>query len=114
LTITRSSRSGGLLGIYLNDHLAGATVGAELAHRIAVTHGGPADDGTLRDLAVEVAQDRTALLDMMGVLGVPVRGLQGLRGVDRGEGRAPEVQRASVYQVAPQLPGRAGNDAAGC
>jgi hypothetical protein len=74
LTITRSRRSGyGLLGIYLNDHLAGATVGTELAHRIAASHGAPAD-GTLQRLAVEVAQDRAALLDMMGALGVPVRG----------------------------------------
>src|SRR5205814_8177742 len=27
-----------VLGIYLNDHLAGATAGAELAHRMARTH----------------------------------------------------------------------------
>jgi hypothetical protein len=75
LTITRSKRSEyGLLGIYLNDHLAGATVGTELAHRIAATHGGPAADGALRDFAVEIARDRAALLDMMGALGVPVRG----------------------------------------
>jgi hypothetical protein len=75
LTITRSRRSGaGLLGIYLNDHLAGATAGTELAHRIAATHGGPPADETLRRLAVEVAQDRAALLDMMGALSVSVRG----------------------------------------
>ena len=27
-----------VLGIYLNDHLAGATAGTELAHRVARTH----------------------------------------------------------------------------
>jgi len=74
LTITRSKRSGyGLLGIYLNDHLAGATAGTELARRIAATHGGPAAGSALRDLAAEIAQDRAALLGMMGALGVPVR-----------------------------------------
>jgi len=58
-----------LLGIYLNDHLAGATAGTELAHRVARTH----DDDRLRRFAVEVAQDRAALQDMMKSLGVPAR-----------------------------------------
>ncbi len=75
MAITRANRSGyGLLGIYLNDHLAGATAGTELARRIAATHDGPAAGDALRRLATEVAQDRTALLDMMRALGVPVRG----------------------------------------
>jgi hypothetical protein len=74
MAIPRTRRSGHtLLGIYLNDHLAGATVGTELAHRIAASHGARADT-TLQRLAVEVAQDRTALLDIMGALSVPVRG----------------------------------------
>ncbi len=73
MAITRAKRSGyGLLGIYLNDHLAGATAGTELARRIAATHDGPAD-GALRRLAAEVAQDRAALLDMIQALGIPVR-----------------------------------------
>ena len=58
-----------VLGIYLNDHLAGATAGTELAHRVARTH----DDDRLRRFAVEVAQDRVTLLDLMKALGVPVR-----------------------------------------
>ena len=58
-----------VLGIYLNDHLAGATAGTELAHRVARTH----DDERLRRLAVEVAQDRAVLQDLMKALGVPVR-----------------------------------------
>jgi hypothetical protein len=75
LTITRSRRSGyGLLGIYLNDHLAGATAGTELARRIAASHGRSAVGGPLHQLAAEVAQDRAALQDIMGALGVPVRG----------------------------------------
>jgi hypothetical protein len=62
-----------MLGIYLNDHLAGATAGTELAHRMARSHGGGQDSGTLRRLAAEVGQDRAALLDIMAVLGVKVR-----------------------------------------
>ena len=71
-TVTR--RSGrDLLGIYLNDHLAGATGGLELARRVAGSHRDPANDGVLRRLSDEVAQDRAALEDIMSALGVPVR-----------------------------------------
>ena len=49
-----------MLGIYLNDHLAVATAGTELAHRMARSRG-DGKDGTLRGLAAEIAQDRTAL-----------------------------------------------------
>ena len=62
-----------LLGIYLNDHLAGATGGLELARRMAGSHSGPAADGALQRLAAEVAQDRAALEDIMDALGIPVR-----------------------------------------
>ena len=62
-----------LLGIYLNDHLAGATAGTALAHRIARTHQDQGDGSRLRRLAAEVAQDRAALLDVMTALGIPVR-----------------------------------------
>jgi hypothetical protein len=59
------------LGIYLNDHLAGATAGAELAKRIARAHRDQAE--RLSRLAAEVAADRAALTDMMAALGIPVR-----------------------------------------
>ena len=62
-----------MLGIYLNDHLAGATAGTELAHRMARSHGDGQDSGTLRRLAAEIAQDRAALLDIMAALGIKVR-----------------------------------------
>jgi hypothetical protein len=68
---TRARQS--LLGIYLNDHLAGATGGAELARRVARAHGGEDGGGDLRRFADEVAQDRAALLDIMASLGIPVR-----------------------------------------
>jgi hypothetical protein len=73
-TTTSTRRSGhDLLGIYLNDHLAGATGGAELARRVAGSHGGEKGDA-LRRLATEVAQDRAALLEIMATLEVPARG----------------------------------------
>ncbi len=62
-----------MLGIYLNDHLAGATAGTELAHRMARSHGDGQDSGTLRRLAAEIGQDRAALLDIMTALGIKVR-----------------------------------------
>jgi hypothetical protein len=62
-----------LIGIYLNDHLAGATAGTELAHRIARRHGEVADQATLQRLAGEINADRRALLETMSRLDVPVR-----------------------------------------
>jgi hypothetical protein len=63
----------GLLSIYLNDHLAGATGGLELARRVAGSHQAPAADSALQRLAADIAQDRAALEDIMGALGIPVR-----------------------------------------
>lgn len=68
---TRARQS--LLGIYLNDHLAGATGGAELARRMARSHHSEDGGGDLQRLAAEVTQDRAALLDIMAALSVPVR-----------------------------------------
>jgi hypothetical protein len=61
------------LGVYLNDHLAGATAGTELARRLADSVPGPEPQATLRELAREVAEDREALLDFTKRLGFPVR-----------------------------------------
>lgn len=62
-----------MLGIYLNDHLAGATAGTELAHRTARSRRDVKNGSTLRSLAAEIAQDRAALLDIMTALGIKVR-----------------------------------------
>ena len=62
-----------LLGIYLNDHLAGATGGLELARRVASSHRGRAGDGALQRLAAEIAQDRSALQDIMAALAIRAR-----------------------------------------
>ncbi len=45
----------GLLGIYLNDHLAAATGGMELARRMAGSHHDPARRVTLQRLAAGIA-----------------------------------------------------------
>jgi hypothetical protein len=69
-TAVSTRRSGhNVLGIYLNDHLAGA----ELASRVAGSHEARGESGVLRRFAAEVAQDRAALLEIMAVLGIPVR-----------------------------------------
>ncbi|CAL9647707.1 hypothetical protein [Streptomyces sp. enrichment culture] len=62
-----------LLGIYLNDHLAGATAGTDRAARLARTARGSALGRAIEPVAAEIAEDRTALLDIMRDLGVPVR-----------------------------------------
>jgi hypothetical protein len=62
-----------VIGIYLNDHLAGATLGTELARRIAGSTQDREEQATLRTLAADVAQDRATLLDIMATLGIAVR-----------------------------------------
>jgi hypothetical protein len=62
-----------LLGIYLNDHLAGATAGVELAHRMARSHTGPGSDGALKRLTAQISQDRSTLLEIMASLDIPTR-----------------------------------------
>ncbi|WP_433455186.1 hypothetical protein ACQPXS_44720 [Streptomyces sp. CA-142005] len=62
-----------LLGIYLNDHLAGATVGAQRAAYLARTARGSALGRALGPVAAEIVQDRTTLLGIMRDLGIPVR-----------------------------------------
>ena len=59
-----------LLSIYLNDHLAGATGGTELARRAAGANRGTALGETLGDLATEIAEDREALQRAMSELGI--------------------------------------------
>ena len=69
--MTRTAIS--MLSIYLNDHLAGATAGSELAHRMARSHSEREEAGPLSRLAAEIAQDRSALQNIMASLGVTVR-----------------------------------------
>ena len=61
-----------LLGIYLNDHLAGSTAGVELARRLAGAHRGSPVGEALEPFVDEVTEDRAALLRIMETLGVQV------------------------------------------
>lgn len=62
-----------LLGVYLNDHLAGSTFGMELAARIAKAHRDMEGGEALERFAAEVAEDRASLIEIMAALDVPVR-----------------------------------------
>jgi hypothetical protein len=61
-----------LLAIYLNDHLAGATVGRDLARRASASNNGPIYGGFLQQLAVEIDEDRESLIRLMEALDVSV------------------------------------------
>lgn len=56
------------LSIYLQDHLAGATVGVELARRTASANADHPSGAVLHELADEIAEDRRALADLMDQL----------------------------------------------
>lgn len=70
---TRWGTSRTLLGIYLNDHLAGATACADLARRLAGSEAEWAGNGRLERLAEEIEQHPAALRETMATLGEPVR-----------------------------------------
>lgn len=60
-----------LLGIYLNDHLAGATLGVELARRLRSSNRGDAEMGDpLAKICAEVEADLETLIQLMERLGV--------------------------------------------
>jgi hypothetical protein len=61
-----------LLAIYLNDHLAGSTVGSELARRSAGSNRSTPYEPFLSRLAEEIVDDRRSLMAMMEALGVRV------------------------------------------
>ena len=59
------------LAIYLNDHLAGATLGVELARRLRGSNEGDARFGPpLADVCAEIEADRATLTAVMDRLGV--------------------------------------------
>jgi hypothetical protein len=64
-----------LLGVYLNDHLAGATLGVSLARRMVTSAERGSERATvLSRLAAEITEDRSALLRIMAALDIQVRG----------------------------------------
>lgn len=62
-----------LLGIYLNDHLAGATAGVERVRHLTHAQRGTALGAALRPVAAEIDQDRRSLVEIMRSVDVPVR-----------------------------------------
>ena len=64
-----------LLAVYLNDHLAGATVGLELVRRMAASaEPGSETAAVVKPLVNEITADRSALVKMMAAVGVKIRG----------------------------------------
>jgi hypothetical protein len=61
-----------LLSIYLNDHLAGATAGRELAKRAAASNRDTPYAPFLEELASQIDEDRDSLLAAMQSLGIRV------------------------------------------
>jgi hypothetical protein len=59
-----------LLGTYLNDHLAGSTVGMELSRRAASSNEGTELGAFLGQLAGEIEEDRDTLVEIMERLGI--------------------------------------------
>lgn len=59
-----------LLATYLNDHLAGATAGAEIAQRTAGSNHGTEYGQPLAELAQEIKEDRETLIEIMKRLDV--------------------------------------------
>jgi hypothetical protein len=59
-----------LLGIYLNDHLAGSTTGVELVKRARGANKGTELGRFLTTLTMEIEADRKALEDTMEKLGI--------------------------------------------
>jgi hypothetical protein len=59
-----------LLGIYLNDHLAGSVVGGRLAQRIVQQNEGNDYGNGIAGIAREIEQDKATLQQLMDRLGV--------------------------------------------
>lgn len=61
-----------LLGIYLNDHVTGATAGRARVRRMASAYSSLPIGPTFVELAVELDEERTWLLELLDDLGIPV------------------------------------------
>jgi hypothetical protein len=59
------------LATYLNDHLAGATTGRELAKRALSNNRGTQFEPTLQWFVEQLVEDRATLLDIMRAVGAP-------------------------------------------
>jgi hypothetical protein len=59
-----------LLGTYLNDHLAGAATGSELAKKLSEENAGGRYGSFLAELATDIEQDRLTLAELMDRLNI--------------------------------------------
>jgi hypothetical protein len=57
-----------LLGIYLNDHLAGSTIGVELARRVRGENEGTEYGDVLERITRDIEEDRETLIGLMETL----------------------------------------------
>jgi hypothetical protein len=62
-----------LLSVYLNDHVAGATVGVQRIRRMAPVYEGTVVGRTIAPLVAELEQEREWLLGCLRLLDIPVR-----------------------------------------
>ncbi|HET9006692.1 MAG TPA: hypothetical protein VFQ04_08245, partial [Actinomycetes bacterium] len=62
--------SNGLLGVYLNDHLAGSAAGIELAEKLRDNNQGTELGNTMAALHRDIEQDRATLEELMARLEV--------------------------------------------
>lgn len=67
-----------LLGIYMQDHMAGSVTGVELAKRAAASNRGTELGRTLERVAAEVEEDRESLARVMEAYGVGTDRLKNL------------------------------------
>ena len=93
-----------LLGIYLNDHLAGSTVGRALAKRTHASNASSEFGPFLAQLAREIEEDRDTLLEIMRALDVrPDRAKQALALVAERAGRLKPNGRLRSYSPLSRL-----------
>jgi hypothetical protein len=93
-----------LLSVYLQDHMAGALAGAELARRAAQNNDGDAFGRELSEICDEIEEDRGALSEVMSRLGVrpnPVK--QGAAWVGEKVGRLKPNGRLMSYSPLSRL-----------
>ncbi|GAB2868927.1 hypothetical protein GCM10027074_40710 [Streptomyces deserti] len=62
-----------LLGIYLNDHMAGATAGTERARHMVRSYRSSDLAAAMEPIATEIAEDRATLIHIMKRLDIPLR-----------------------------------------
>lgn len=69
-----------LLGTYLNDHLAGATAGVELAEKLSSEYASTTHGSFLSELARDIKQDHVTLegvIDRLGIEKDPIKDTAG-------------------------------------